>query len=62
MSREARRKAKLLRKLKPTNRIVYDKWWTLCFTIAEYENLSVEETREFMVACGVPKIDMRFFR
>jgi len=52
MSPILRKKAKLLRKLKPTEPNIYDTWWKLCLEIAENEGCNI---LEFMIACGIPK-------
>ena len=57
MSPEVRKKAKLLRKLKPNRRDennVYDDWYKLCITIAKNEGLT-RQLKDFLIACGIPK-------
>ena len=54
MRPELRRKAKLLRKLKPTDPVTYDLWWKLCLEIGEKEGLK-RNLPEFMAVCGVQK-------
>ncbi len=49
-----RRKAKLLRKLKPDDQNVYDHWWRLCVGIAECEGKR-EDLKEFLTVCGIQK-------
>jgi hypothetical protein len=55
MSPELRRKAKLLRKLKPDHRgELYDHWWTFCVSTAE-DGGCRKSMKEFLTACGISK-------